>query len=189
MPNPDVGLGTGVMSRIQPAMRAAAPAGVAVSVTGFEQIQSAGGGGGGAPSVLVETLIGGLGDRDRAVADRHPVDSHHLPAGARTDPSDQRQLPDRVSRRADGPRSRDRLLAAAHHPLARGTGSRPLQRGRDTRFGSDGRTRGGAERCDGSGRAALPRAPAGAVPAQHRSRGDADPARGDHGRRASRCCR
>jgi putative drug exporter of the RND superfamily len=61
MPNPDVALGSGVLSRIEPAMRAAAPAGVSVSVTGFEQIQSAGGGGGGGPSVLVETLIGGVG--------------------------------------------------------------------------------------------------------------------------------
>src|SRR5882724_283868 len=46
MPNPDVPLGTGVMNRIQPALRAAAPAGASVQVTGFEQIQSAGGGGG-----------------------------------------------------------------------------------------------------------------------------------------------
>jgi RND superfamily putative drug exporter len=61
MPNPDLPLGTGVMSRIEPAMRAAAPAGVSVSVTGFEQIQSAGSGGGGGPSVLIETLIGGVG--------------------------------------------------------------------------------------------------------------------------------
>jgi RND superfamily putative drug exporter len=60
MPNPDLPLGTGVMSRIQPALRAAAPAGASVSVTGFEQIQSTAGGGGG-PSVLVETLIGGAG--------------------------------------------------------------------------------------------------------------------------------
>jgi RND superfamily putative drug exporter len=61
MPNPDLPLGTGVSGRIAPAMRAAAPAGVSVSVTGFEQIQSAGGGGGGGPSVLIETLIGGIG--------------------------------------------------------------------------------------------------------------------------------
>jgi RND superfamily putative drug exporter len=61
MPNPDVPLGKGVISRIEPAMRAAAPAGVSVSVTGFEQIQTAGGGGGGGPSVLIETLIGGVG--------------------------------------------------------------------------------------------------------------------------------
>jgi putative drug exporter of the RND superfamily len=61
MPNPDLPLGTGVAGRIAPAMRAAAPAGVSVSVTGFEQIQSAGGGGGGGPSVLIETLIGGIG--------------------------------------------------------------------------------------------------------------------------------
>jgi RND superfamily putative drug exporter len=61
MPNPDLPLGTGVAGRIAPAMRAAAPAGVSVSVTGFEQIQSAGGGGGSGPSVLIETLIGGIG--------------------------------------------------------------------------------------------------------------------------------
>src|SRR3954454_9247837 len=36
MPNPDVPLGTGVIDRIAPSMRAAAPAGVSVSVTGFE---------------------------------------------------------------------------------------------------------------------------------------------------------
>jgi RND superfamily putative drug exporter len=62
MPNPDLPLGSGVMDRIGPALRAAAPAGVAVSVTGFEQIQSAAGGGGGSgPSVLVETIIGAVG--------------------------------------------------------------------------------------------------------------------------------
>jgi putative drug exporter of the RND superfamily len=61
VPNPDVPPGTGVVGRIQPALRAAAPAGASVAVTGFEQIQSAGGGGGGGPSVLVETLIGAAG--------------------------------------------------------------------------------------------------------------------------------
>jgi RND superfamily putative drug exporter len=61
VPNPDVPLGSGVVGRIQPALRAAAPAGVSVSVTGFEQIQTAGGGGGGGPSVLIETLIAGAG--------------------------------------------------------------------------------------------------------------------------------
>jgi RND superfamily putative drug exporter len=61
MPNPDVPLGTGVMQRIPSALRAAAPSGAVVSVTGFEQIQSAGGGGGGGPSVLVETIIGAVG--------------------------------------------------------------------------------------------------------------------------------
>ncbi|HKA66900.1 MAG TPA: efflux RND transporter permease subunit [Solirubrobacterales bacterium] len=60
MPNPDEELGTGVMERIEPALRAAAPAGTSVEVTGYEQLQSAGGGGGG-PSVLVETLIGAAG--------------------------------------------------------------------------------------------------------------------------------
>jgi RND superfamily putative drug exporter len=59
MPDPDVPLGTGVMDRIGPALRAAAPVGATVSVTGFEQLQSVGNAGG--PSVLVETLIGGAG--------------------------------------------------------------------------------------------------------------------------------
>ncbi len=62
MPNPDVPPGTGVMEGIEPALRAAAPPGVTVSVTGFEQIQTVGGSaGGGGPSVLVATLIGGVG--------------------------------------------------------------------------------------------------------------------------------
>jgi putative drug exporter of the RND superfamily len=59
MPNPDEAPGSGVMERIEPALQAA-PAGASVEVTGFEQLQSAGGGGGG-PSVLVETLIGAAG--------------------------------------------------------------------------------------------------------------------------------
>ncbi len=61
MPNPDIPLGASVLERIQPALRAAAPAGASVTVTGFESLQSAGGGGGGSPSVLIETLIGALG--------------------------------------------------------------------------------------------------------------------------------
>jgi putative drug exporter of the RND superfamily len=61
MPNPDLPLGNGVIDRIAPSVRAAAPAGASVEVTGFEQIQSTGGGAGGGPSVLVETIIGGLG--------------------------------------------------------------------------------------------------------------------------------
>ncbi len=63
MPNPDLPIGAGVLERVQPALRAAAPAGSAVTVTGFEALQSSGGnsGGGGGPSVLVETLIGAFG--------------------------------------------------------------------------------------------------------------------------------
>jgi RND superfamily putative drug exporter len=61
MPNPDIPLGAGVLERIQPALRAAAPPGASVTVTGFEPLQATGGGGGGNPSVLVETLIGALG--------------------------------------------------------------------------------------------------------------------------------
>jgi len=60
MPNPDIPLGSGVIDRIPPVLPAAAPTGAAVSITGFEQLQSVGGGGGG-PSTLVETLIGMLG--------------------------------------------------------------------------------------------------------------------------------
>ncbi|HEY6889618.1 MAG TPA: MMPL family transporter, partial [Solirubrobacter sp.] len=59
MPNPDLPIGAGVMDRIGPAVRAAAPAGATVEITGFEQLQSGGGGNG--PSVLVETIIGGIG--------------------------------------------------------------------------------------------------------------------------------
>jgi RND superfamily putative drug exporter len=61
MPNPDIPIGAGVLERIQPVLRAAAPAGASVTVTGFEPLQSAGGSAGGNPSVLVETLIGALG--------------------------------------------------------------------------------------------------------------------------------
>jgi RND superfamily putative drug exporter len=60
MPNPDIPLGAGVMDRIPAALTAAAPHGATVSVTGFEQLQ-AGGGGRGGPSVLVETVMGGIG--------------------------------------------------------------------------------------------------------------------------------
>ena len=56
MPNPDIRLGSGVMDRIPGALRAAAPPGATVAVTGFEQLQ--GGGGGSGPSTLIETLIG-----------------------------------------------------------------------------------------------------------------------------------
>ncbi|MDQ6822621.1 MAG: MMPL family transporter [Actinomycetota bacterium] len=61
MPNPDIPIGQGVIDRIPLVLRAAAPAGATVSITGFEQLQSTVGGGGGGPSALVETLIGGLG--------------------------------------------------------------------------------------------------------------------------------
>src|SRR3954452_327439 len=59
MPNPDVPLGQGVMQRIPQVLRAAAPPGASVAVTGFEQLQAAGGGSG--PSAFVETLIGMAG--------------------------------------------------------------------------------------------------------------------------------
>jgi putative drug exporter of the RND superfamily len=59
MPNPDTAAGSGVIDRIPQVLRAAAPAGAVVGVTGFEQLQTVGGGSG--PSALVETLIGMLG--------------------------------------------------------------------------------------------------------------------------------
>ncbi len=61
MPDPDIPLGSGVIDRIPPALRAAAPAGATVSITGYEQLQAVGGGGGGGPGTLAETLIGMLG--------------------------------------------------------------------------------------------------------------------------------
>jgi RND superfamily putative drug exporter len=61
MPNPDVGAGVGVIDKIEPGLRGAAPPGASVAVTGFEQIQSRGGGGSGGPSVLIMTLIGAAG--------------------------------------------------------------------------------------------------------------------------------
>jgi RND superfamily putative drug exporter len=60
LPNPDIPLGQGVLERLQPALRAAAPAGAHVAVTGFEPLQSAGGGGGSNPSLLAETLLGAV---------------------------------------------------------------------------------------------------------------------------------
>jgi RND superfamily putative drug exporter len=59
MPNPDLPIGAGVIDRIGPAVRAAAPAGATVGISGFEQLQSVSNASG--PSVLVETVIGGVG--------------------------------------------------------------------------------------------------------------------------------
>jgi RND superfamily putative drug exporter len=59
MPNPDLPLGSGVMGRIPHVLKAAAPTGATVDVTGFEQLQAGGGGSG--PSTLVETIIGMVG--------------------------------------------------------------------------------------------------------------------------------
>src|SRR6478672_12438758 len=59
MPNPDTPVGSGVIDRIPKVLRAAAPAGATVAVTGFEQLQATSGGSG--PSTLLETLIGMIG--------------------------------------------------------------------------------------------------------------------------------
>ena len=58
--NPDKGPGVGAGDRLAPEMRAAAPAGSSLTVTGFSQLL-AGSGGGSGPSVLLETLIGAVG--------------------------------------------------------------------------------------------------------------------------------
>lgn len=59
MPNPDLPIGAGVIDRVGAAVRAAAPAGATVGITGFEQLRSGSSASG--PSALVETLIGGVG--------------------------------------------------------------------------------------------------------------------------------
>ncbi len=61
MPNPDVHATSGVMNRIPGVLRAAAPAGVTVSVTGFEQIQAVSGSHSNGISTFDETLIGMAG--------------------------------------------------------------------------------------------------------------------------------
>jgi RND superfamily putative drug exporter len=58
--NPDKGLGVGAGDRLAPEMKAAAPTGSALTVTGFSQLL-AGSGGGSGPGVLLETLIGAIG--------------------------------------------------------------------------------------------------------------------------------
>ncbi len=57
--NPDTGPGVGAGDRLFPALRAAAPLGASVTVTGFAQLLAAGSNSTD-PSVLLETLIGGI---------------------------------------------------------------------------------------------------------------------------------
>jgi len=62
MPSPDLARTAGTMDRILPALKAHAPAGATVVLTGYEQLAAGStGAGGGGPSVLVETLIGAVG--------------------------------------------------------------------------------------------------------------------------------
>ena len=59
--NPDTGPGVGAGDNLGPVLQAAAPPGATVQVTGFAQVLAAGGGrGSGGPSILVETVIGGV---------------------------------------------------------------------------------------------------------------------------------
>jgi putative drug exporter of the RND superfamily len=62
MPSPDLARTAATMGHILPLLRAHAPAGSSVTLTGYEQLSAGStGAGGGGPSVLVETLIGALG--------------------------------------------------------------------------------------------------------------------------------
>jgi RND superfamily putative drug exporter len=62
MPSPDLARTAGTMDHILPALKAHAPAGATVVLTGYEQLAAGStGAGGGGPSVLVETLIGAVG--------------------------------------------------------------------------------------------------------------------------------
>src|SRR5258708_333321 len=62
MPSPDQATTAGTMDQILPALKAHAPPGASVVLTGYEQLSAGSTGkGGGGPSVLVETLIGAVG--------------------------------------------------------------------------------------------------------------------------------
>jgi putative drug exporter of the RND superfamily len=62
MPSPDLARTAGTTNRILPALKAHAPTGATVVLTGYEQLSAGStGAGGGGPSVLVETLIGAAG--------------------------------------------------------------------------------------------------------------------------------
>src|SRR4029077_1137141 len=62
MPSPDRGKTAGTMDHVLPVLRAHAPPGASVVLTGYEQLSAGSTAkGGGGPSVLVETLIGAVG--------------------------------------------------------------------------------------------------------------------------------
>jgi len=62
MPSPDVAKTAGTMGHILSVLKATAPPGASVALTGYEQLSAGSTGkGGGGPSVLVETLIGAAG--------------------------------------------------------------------------------------------------------------------------------
>src|SRR5260370_23629809 len=61
MPSPDRATTAGTMDHILPVLKAHAPPGASVSLTGYEQLSAGSTAkGGGGPRVLVETLIGAL---------------------------------------------------------------------------------------------------------------------------------
>src|SRR6476646_4387847 len=62
MPSPDLATTAGTMDHILPVLKAHAPPGSSVALTGYEQLSAGSTGkGGGGPSVFVETLIGAVG--------------------------------------------------------------------------------------------------------------------------------
>jgi RND superfamily putative drug exporter len=61
MPSPDLRRTAGTMDHILPALKAHAPTGATIVLTGYEQLSAGSTGAGGGPSVLVETLIGAVG--------------------------------------------------------------------------------------------------------------------------------
>jgi RND superfamily putative drug exporter len=62
MPDSNAARTAGTLGRLMPVLKASAPPGASVSLTGYEQLSAGSTGkGGGGPSVLVETLIGAVG--------------------------------------------------------------------------------------------------------------------------------
>ena len=138
---------------IRAAATAAAPAGATIGVTG-EDALAVGDDDSGGPGVLGETLLGALGALvvlafvfasflaflPLVVAAVSILATFLLllPITYVTDVSFIVAVPDR----ADRPRRRDRLLAAARHPMARGTRPRPRQPRRRRRRDADRRPRG-----------------------------------------------
>ena len=182
------------MDRIAPALRAAAPAGVSCRSPASSSSSPPAAAAAVPEHVRSRPLIGALGaltvlavrlrlsDRDRAAADRDPVDPDQFPARAR-----------RSSRLISVNFLVEYLVAliglgvAIDYSLLLMTRwreereARALERGGDPRRGRHGRTRRRAERPDRRRRAAIAVRAAGAVPAQHRFRRHADPAGRDHG--------
>ena len=144
-----------------------------------------------APSLLAETLLGGLGALAvllflfasflalRAAAHRRGLDPHDVHHRAARHLRDRHQLRRAVPHRPRRPRRRGRLLVARGQPMARGTGARPRQPRRRRRRHELRRSRRRRE-CGHRGHQPLRAARhPGAAAAQHGHRRHADPA-GQH---------